>query len=434
MNTKNERETTIDILIEILEGEAFNNLALRRTLDNSAHLTLHQKAFVTEVVNGVLRNLGLIDHIIGSVSSVKIKKMRPFVRNSLRSAVYQLLFMKSSADFAVCSETVDLIKKRGMTSLSGFVNGVLRNIIRNKDSISFPDESKSPVEFLSVKYSVPNWLVEMWIDDFGYEKAKRMCEINNTPPSVTLCVNTLLTTTENLTKKLIACGTEVKKLENFPNALKVSKLSGIAEMPEFVKGEFHVMDESAMFAVKALDPKPGENVLDICAAPGGKSFFSAYKMKNNGKIVSNDIFNHKAALIKSGAKRLKIEIIEATTIDAAKECAEFINKFDKVLVDAPCTGFGVVRKKPDIKLTKTENSQKEMSELQRKILEQAAKYVKSGGKLVYSTCTLTKDENENNAAWFKDNFDFELVSEQTILPQDYDSDGFYVARFIRIEK
>ncbi|GHV41479.1 ribosomal RNA small subunit methyltransferase B [Clostridia bacterium] len=424
------RELIAEILIEIFEEGAYGGVALRRRLADS-NLERAERAYVTEVVNGVLRNLYLIDNIINAVASLKTDKMRPFILSALRSAVYQIKFMENPKNYAVCNETVGLIKERGLGTLSGFVNAVLRALVSQKDVAKLPDETNYPAEYVSVRYSTPEWLVKEWIARFGYEKTKEMCAANNAPPPVTVCVNTLKTTAEALELSLRKDRVDVKA-GTLPMSLRLSHTSNIANMNAFNAGEFHVIDESAMRAVLALDPKPGDAVLDLCGAPGGKSFLAAELMEDSGSIIVNDIHPHKITLVNDGLTRLRFKSVKTSVSDAEKLNSNFLNKFDRVLVDAPCTGFGTLRKKPDIKFTKTESSKAELAELQRKILTQAANYAKSGATLVYSTCTLTKEENEDNAKWFAESFPFKLVSKTVILPQEYDSDGFFIAVFNKL--
>jgi 16S rRNA (cytosine967-C5)-methyltransferase len=429
MECKSEREVAADILTEIFTNASYGSLALRKGLSESG-LNRQQKAFVTEVVGGVLRNLYLLDNMIDTVSNTKTKRMRPFVLASLRAAAYQIKFMNNGQNYAICNETVKIIKRRGYSPLAGFVNAVIRALIA-KDEFLLPNEKTEPDLFLSVCFSVPLWLVRRFIASFGYEKTKQMCEINNTPPTVSIYANTLKVQMTELAEKLTACGVSVSA-GNLPFCANLTRTCDIISLKPFADGEFFVIDESAVRAVYALDPKPDECVLDICAAPGGKTFLSAILMQGKGTITATDIHPHKIKLINSGAKRLGLQNIKTFAADATIENENFFGKFDKVLVDAPCSGFGVLRKKPDIKLTKTEQSIDVLSDLQRKILSNAAKYVKKGGSLVYSTCTVTPEENTENVKWFEDKFSFVKTAEQTILPQDYNSDGFFIAAFEKL--
>ena len=339
--------------------------------------------------------------------------MKPFVRTLLRMAVYQLKFMEKSPH-AVVDETVKLIKKRKLTGLAPFVNGVLRSILRQPEV--FQIEEKSNAKRISVEFSHPEWAVKQWIKEYGVKFTESLCEKNNTPPEITAVINTLLCKKEDFEKEMKNLGVLVKDSEYFPNMVRLSKTSDISKMPAFKKGLFHIMDESSAAAVFALDPKPCDEVLDICAAPGGKSMLMAELMGNKGKITSRDISDFKLEMLEDTAERLGISIINAEEKDALKKYDEDIEKYDKVLVDAPCSGLGLLRKKPDIRRKKSEEDIKALSEIQRKILENASCYVKKGGVLIYSTCTLTKEENRENFLWFIENFDFETIDLNEKLP------------------
>ncbi len=443
-----ERELAVNILMEITIEGAYNNIILRKTLDKNGAATQVQRAFITELVNGVLRNLMFLDFIINKFSKIKTTKMKPLILNILRISVYQINFMDKVPPFAVCNEAVSLVKKRGLGALSGFVNGVLRSILRDLESITFPDKDKLPKEYLSVKYSYPKWLVDKFYDDFdnNFDLIEDIFQTNNKPPKVTLCINTLKTNKSELVEILKSEGVTVKDAVLFQNALNISSSSNIKTLDSFKKGLYHVMDESAMLSVAALNPSPGQTVMDICAAPGGKSLLSAYIMENKGHIISRDIHPHKKQLIDESALRLGINIIKTELSDATAFNNNYEETADALLIDAPCSGFGLIRKKPDIKYAKTMDDVANLSALQREILSASWRYLKPGGTLVYSTCTLTKQENEENIEWFLNNFPFEPGDMSslmpngitktnagyiTILPHQYETDGFFIARFIR---
>ena len=307
---------------------------------------------------------------------------------------------------------------------------------------------KGTAEYLSVAYSHPLWLVRMWMAYYGYEEAEAICAYDNQSPDVTIRVNTLKTDKKELKEMLQAAGVEVRDGLVSENALHLTKTADLSRLEAFREGLFHVQDESSQLAVKILDPQKGESIMDMCAAPGGKSFTAAEQMKNEGKLISCDIYEHKIELMEEGAERLGISVMECKVKDAAEKEEEH-ELFDRILVDAPCSGLGLMRKKPDIRLKKDGNEIDSLTKIQREILENAAGYVKKGGVLVYSTCTLCRKENEKNLEWFlKNHPEFEAeditsflpegwVTETatqgyiTLMPHKTGTDGFFISRMRR---
>lgn len=442
----NPREVAAQALMEIVRDEAYNNAALRKILKQNGAMSVQDRAFVTEIVNGTLRNITFIDMVIDQFSTVKAEKLKPFVAAVLRAGVYQIGFMDKVPESAVVNEAVALVKEKGFGKLSGFVNGVLRSIIRGWNEICLPDEKEEPVRYLELKYSYPQWLLKMWLHEYSYDFVKALCEKNNESPDVTIACNTLKLTVEQLEKELETKGVNVRRASFIENALHVSGTANIAALDAFQKGYFHVQDESSMLAARVLSPEEGESVLDICAAPGGKSVLMAQMMKNKGIIIARDVYGHKLELLKETADRLGIDIIDTQEKDATILYEKSVNAFDKVLADVPCTGLGLIRKKPDIKRKKTGDDIDALCKIQKQILACAAKYVKKDGILVYSTCTICKKENSKNIEWFLDNFDFELCDMNEYLPETlgggedgmlqlfphiHDTDGFFIARLKR---
>lgn len=441
----NPREIAAEALMEIMTEEAYNTMTLRRLLRQNGAMPRQDRAFVTEIVNGTLRNLIYIDHVLNTFSKTKTEKMKPWLLAVLRSAVYQMYFM-DVPDSAACNEAVKLAGVRGYASLKGFVNGVLRTAAKKKNDIPLPQ--KGTAEYLSVTYSHPLWLVRMWAAYYGYEETEKICAYDNQSPDVTIRVNTLKTNKAELRQMLEEAGVEVKDGHVCENALHLTKTADLSRLEAFQKGLFHVQDESSQLAVKILDPQRGESILDMCAAPGGKSFTAAETMENEGKLISCDIYEHKIELMEEGAKRLGIGMMECMVKDAA-EVEEEHPLFDRVLVDAPCSGLGLMRKKPDIRLKKNGDEIDSLTDIQRRILENGAGYVKKGGVLVYSTCTLCRKENEKNLDWFLQNHpDFTAeditdflptdwkaeTAEQgylTLLPHKTGTDGFFISRMRR---
>ena len=426
-----DREVAVYALMDIFEQEGYNNIVLRRTFKKYADLTSVQKAFITELVNGTLRNLILIDYVIDKFSKTKTKKMKPLILNILRISVYQFIFMDKVPVSAVCNEAVDIAKKRGFRGLSGFVNGVLRNISKNVDNVDYPDIKNDFRGYVYVKYSYPKWIIDYWLESLTKDEVMQMCEQNGKAPNVTAVVNTLKTTSDELISLLEKDGVGVEIVADFDNMLYIKRISDISENDSYKNGLFHIMDKSSFLAIKELAPVENEKIIDVCAAPGGKSFLSAYFMNNKGSISSRDVYEHKINLISQGADRLGIDIINAEIKDASENYEEDFKTADRVIVDAPCSGLGLVRKKPDIKYSKTYDDIIELVKIQRDILSASQNYVKDNGFLLYSTCTVSYKENQENVEWFLNNFDFELVSQNQILPQNFDSDGFFIAKFKR---
>jgi len=426
-----DREAAVYSLMDIFEQGGYNNIVLRRTFKKNDGFTSAQKAFITELVNGTLRNLILADYIINMFSKTKTDKMKPLILNVLRVSVYQILFMDKIPVSAVCNEAVEIVKKRGFKGLSGFVNGVLRNISKNIGSIQYPDAEKDFVKFISVKYSYPKHIIEYWLQSLTRDEVLEMCKKNSEPPKITAAVNTIKIDRDKLLYILKKGGILAEKVVNFDGLIQISKTNDISKNEAYRKGFFHIMDKSSAIAVNELSPKENELIIDVCSAPGGKSFLCAYLMNNKGEIKSRDIFAHKIKLISDGVKRLGIDIIRTEEKDALKVYENDFKTADKVIVDAPCSGLGIVRKKPDIKYSKSYEDIESLAQIQKNILKTSQNYVKDGGILIYCTCTVSYKENEENVKWFIENFDFELIYQKQILPQDFDSDGFFVAKFIR---
>ncbi|MCL1996022.1 MAG: 16S rRNA (cytosine(967)-C(5))-methyltransferase RsmB [Defluviitaleaceae bacterium] len=413
----NQRVVAINALMKIMEGGGYNNIVLRRTFNDIPHLVPNQRAFVTDIVNGTLRNLLHVDYIINLFSKTKITKMEPLVLYTLRIAIYEI-FHKSTEQYAICNEAVNIVKAKHK-HLAPFVNGVLRSVIRNKTDIIYPTDKH---ERLSVLYSMPMWIIEHLAGNLTQAEIEQFCKASASPPVVSVAVNTLLTTQEQLIQDLESEGVEAKHGIR-ENNLIITKTKDISNLTSFKQGHFHIIDPMSMTAVDILAPKPGATLYDVCAAPGGKSFYAAYIMKNKGEIFATDIHMHKIGLIEKNAARLEINIINAKLANAevlANDGADY------VLLDVPCSGLGTLSKKPDIKYTKDIHAIKEITKIQKELLKFSAKYAKIGGYMLYSTCTLSYDENQGNIAWFLQNYDYKLMQESQYINTEY-TDGFYIA-------
>lgn len=411
------RETALKILYDINEKGAYSNIAVDKFLE-AGELKAIDRAFVTELVYGITKWRLTIDWIIAQFSSIKLKKLSPWILNTLRLGIYQIIYMDRVPESAACNESVKLARKYGHQASSGYVNGVLRNIARNKSKIQFPDEETDLIKYLSVRYSHPEWLVEKWLGQFGREFTEDLLESNNGIPDLVIRTNTLRTSREDLLLRLKAEGIEAEAGKYAPEAIRLKKPSSIINSELFRQGYFQVQDESSMLVAKILDPKPGELVMDLCSAPGGKATHIAQLMKNRGRVVARDIHPHKIRLIEEAVERLGTSIVEPEVFDAAILDEKFAGKVDRVLLDAPCTGYGILQRKPDIKWSRSPSDQAEITALQKKLLEVGSSYVKPGGVLVYSTCTIGNEENEDLVKEFiRTHDEFEFCAIEKLLPE-----------------
>ncbi len=432
------REAAMMVLYDTEFFGAYANLAVKEAFNKNRDFTKKDKAFLTTMVYGVIKYSKTIDYIIKTHSKIKLKKLSPYILTILRLGVYQLKFMDKVPVSAAVNESVNLAKRYGHRASAGFVNGVLRSV--SKSEIKYPENHD---EYLEVKYSFPRWIIDKWVNDYGKDFAIELMKAMNKEPYVSLRVNDLKTTREELLEKI----PKAKPSELCQLAV-LSEGFDIAASAEYKNGEFIAQDISAMLASVVLAPSVGDLVLDICSAPGGKTTHLAQLMKNKGKIIACDIHEHKIEIIKENAKRMGIDIIDARRLDASVENIEFLEKFDKVLADVPCSGLGIIRRKPDIKLKKQESG---IEKLQYKILENASRYLKIGGELVYSTCTLNKEENEKIIDRFlKENKGYEAVDITELLPENLRKpeaksgyitfypnidgiDGFFISKIKRVQ-
>ncbi|MDD4494923.1 MAG: 16S rRNA (cytosine(967)-C(5))-methyltransferase RsmB [Eubacteriales bacterium] len=442
------RETALRTLYDIEKNKAYSNISLDRHLHN-VKLSGLDIAFVTELVQGVLKRKLTMDFVISLFSKVKPEKISLWIYNILRLGVYQLLFMSRVPSSAAVNESVKLAKRFGHQASAGFVNAVLRNIDKNKDDIKYPGKPDS-VKHLSVKYSYPEWMIKMWLERYGSEFTEAMLAAGNEKPDYTIRVNTIYTSTKKLSEILAEKGFETQAGKYVGDTLTVKNPSGLIDSEEYQNGLFMVQDESSMLSVAVLNPKPGQLMLDVCSAPGGKAAFAAALMNNSGRVVAMDLYENKLEVIQATANRLGIEIIETGEHDAQIAKPEFIGKADRVLADVPCTGFGIIRKKPDIKWTRRPEDVTGLSGIQRSILQASSAYLKPDGVLVYSTCTFNPEENENIVDDFLSrNPSFEPVDFNQMLPEGlqchrkgmlqlypnvHGTDGFFIAKLRRTDK
>lgn len=428
----NTRELILDILIQITRDGEYSHIALKNALDQYQYLEKQERAFIARVVNGTLERMIELDYIIDQFSKVKVSKMKPVIRTILRSAVYQLKYMDSVPASAACNEAVKLAAKRGFGSLRGFVNGVLRNISRNLPDISYPSEEDMLYSF-SVRYSVPEWILGQWLAEYGKETVRAMAEEFLKEKPVTVRFHPDRISKEELMRKLKEEGVSVKEDAELPYALHLSGLDYLMKLESFQKGYFQVQDVSSMQVAQWAAPEEGSYIIDVCAAPGGKAIHLAEMLRGTGHVEARDLTEYKIGMIRENILRSGMTNIEAVQMDARLRDEASVGKADIVIADLPCSGLGVLGRKPDLKYKMTQDTQRELVKLQREILSVSAEYVKQGGKLIYSTCTIHKEENEDNAAWFARQFpEFHLQRERQTLPGRDSGDGFYIAMFLRM--
>lgn len=448
---ENIRELAVDMLSEIMEEGSYCHLVIRSVLQKYNYRDSRDKAFLKRLVEGTVERCIQIDYMLDQFSKVPTVKMKPFIRNLLRSSVYQLLFMDSVPDRAVCNEAVKLAGKRGFRQLSGFVNGVLRNIARNKEQICFPEEEKDLVKALSVKFSMPAWLVEKLLKEQGEEKTRRMLEafLQTKPVTIRLKEDLSASEKERLISAIEKTGCKMSAHPYLPYAYCIEGAEGLLALPGFEEGLFQVQDVSSMLVCECAGIREGDRILDLCAAPGGKSIHAAQKLKGTGLVVSRDISEEKTALIRENQQRMKIQNMEVSEGDARIFCEEDKEVYDVVLADLPCSGLGIMGKKPDIRYHAKKEGLESLKALQREILKNAVSYVKPGGILLYSTCTINQGENEENAVWLSRQFPFGLESLSPYLPEVlkeegkdgmlqlipgvHETDGFFIARLKKQE-
>ncbi len=450
-NLVNLRAVVLDCLMQITEEEAYSHIVLREVLEKYQYLDKRDRAFISRVTEGTIENLLQLDYIIESFSKVPVYNMKPLIRNLLRMSVYQLRYMDSVPDSAVVNEAVKLAQKRGFYNLKGFVNGVLRAAARGMDSIEWPKASEDPLRYLSVTYSIPVWLLEKWLDQFDFETVEKICASFGKDRGTTVRCDFSKASKEEIILSLESQNITVKQHPYLDYALILSDYNYIKAVTAFKKGWIYVQDVSSMLAAEAAAPNWGDYCIDVCAAPGGKSLHLASKLKGSGYVEARDISERKVALMQENIEREGAINMRAIVMDATKTDEESIGRADIVLADVPCSGLGVIGKKQDIKYKMTPARQEEIIRLQRRILHVASEYVKPGGVLIYSTCTIGADENQKNLQWFLQYFPFRLESIDSYIPEQlrsrttkggyiqllpgvHETDGFFIARLRRAEE
>lgn len=432
----NTRAITLKLLKKIHIDKSYSNILLDKTL-SEIDCSAQEKKFISALFYGVIERTITLDAVINKYSKIKTKKLDTDVLLILRLGIYQLLYMDSVPDSAAVNESVKLAKKSKNPSLSGFVNGVLRSFIRNEKALP---EGNSKTEKLSVQYSCPEWLIDKWFLEYGEDNAVSMLESSLGKAPVTIRLNTIKMPEKDIISVLESDGYSIE--ETFiKNCYKISGGVSVESSKAYQLGLFYVQDISSQLCSLSLDACEGESVIDVCAAPGGKTFTTAIKMNNSGNVYSFDLHENRVKLINDGAERLGLTNVSAKQNNALVYNGE-LPLADRVLCDVPCSGLGVIRRKPEIKY-KNPDDFKELPDIQYNILETSAKYLKSGGILIYSTCTLSKAENDDIVNRFlKEHPEFTGVSINpeieklsdwcaTIIPEYFDSDGFFIAKFKR---
>jgi len=438
------RGLAVKILNRVDRTDAYLDKLLEIEIKNSS-LSGADKSLLFEIVHGVTRWQGRIDWILTGFYKGQFSKAIPNVKNALRVALYQILFLDKVPDYAAVNEAVEFVKKLQGQTAADLTNAILRNIIRNKESIRYPNPDEDIINYYSAYYSHPSWLVKRWINRFGKEEAEKLFLANNSKPSLMIRVNNLVTNIDelkSLLNKVELKFTEGKFLKEF---IRINILTNITDWEYFAKGYFSVQDESTGFPIKLLDAKPNLRVLDLCAAPGGKTAFIAHEMQNTGEIIALDKFESRLNILNKNLTRLKVTNVKTIAIDALE--FEDSEGFDRVLVDAPCSGLGTLTKKPDLKWKKDLGDVRKIANIQMDLLKKGASLVKPSGYLVYSTCTIEPEENfEVIKKFLEENPNFELVKNHpsihpsvidengciATLPHVHGLDGSFAAKLIRI--
>ncbi len=455
----NIREIILGILMEYDRDGSKKPSLLKDSLEKYDYLETRDKAFIKRCVDGCLERQIQIDYIINQTSNTKTDKMQPMIRNLIRMGTYQIMFMDSVPDSAACNEAVKLAVKHKFTGLKGFVNGVLRNISRNKENVVYPEKRiDNGCEYLSVYYSMPKWLCKMWVSEYGFDKTENMLEFFLKPRPTTI---RLSKEDPSFEKELVNVGVIVKKSDILPYALELEKTDNIRFLPGYEDGKFTVQDVSSMLVAEIADIKEGNTVIDVCAAPGGKTLHASVKTGEEGRIISRDISERKCEIILENVERLGLKNVEVSAGDARLHDISLEDMADVLYLDVPCSGLGIIGRKSDIKLNISKNGIEELTKLQWEIVKASFDYVKENGILIYSTCTVNRTENQNMVKRICEEFGFERENFEKLLPDvlkkkadgqeselcktarngyiqllpgEYGTDGFFISKLRRIKR
>ncbi|MGI6037667.1 MAG: 16S rRNA (cytosine(967)-C(5))-methyltransferase RsmB [Limnochordia bacterium] len=443
------RQIAVEILFQSEKRASYINLALNRRLGQST-LSQRERAFVSNLVYTTVRQLGSIDRLLGAHLKGDLSSLPAPIRAVLRLALAEILYTKTSPQVAV-HQGVELAKKYGHRGTVGLVNGVLRNILRSGAQIPLPSLEEDPVEHIAGAYSHPTWLVQRWVNGFGVDSTRQLCAANNETPPLTIRVNPLRTDRQSLKKDLQNEGLTVEECRYSPYGLHLRGGVTLDRSPSFVEGHFTVQDEASMLVGPALAPEPGQLVVDLCSAPGGKTTHLAALMENQGQIFAFDLHPHKIKLVEETTKRLGITNVQTACLDARHlltKRRELVGQAHRVLLDAPCSGLGVLRRRPDARWRKKPEEIPSLVQLQRELLTTAVGLLRPGGRLLYSTCSFEEEETVDNVQWLLANQPVEPADIRLFLPKDLTSettanhcltlfphihgtDGFFMALFSR---
>ena len=442
---KNARTAAHGALLQVDVNAGYSNIVIDKAI-KEANLDQRDASLASAIFYGVLERRITLDYIIGQFSRIPVKQMTPDILEILRMACYQILYMEKIPHSAAVNEAVNMAKPTKGGKSPGFVNGVLRGLLRGKEQIKMPNEKKEPLRALSIMYSCPQWLIQLWQEAYGKEHTLGILKSFFDKPPLYARVNTTKITTEQLIERLEKENVSAKAVSWLPGAIELEQTGSVAHLKAYEEGFFHIQDISSQLCCSVLEPKPGQTIADLCAAPGGKTFTTAEQMENQGRLLSFDKYKGKVGLIRQGANRLGLSIVEASVRDSSNPKEELLFA-DSVLCDAPCAGLGIIRRKPEIRY-KPQEELKDLPSVQRSILKEAAKQVKPGGTLVYSTCSLNPAENGAVADWFlKEYSGFQAKplklpanikqvvdtsdNQITLLPHIHGTDGFFIAVFVK---
>lgn len=445
----NLRQLVMDMLLAVTVSHEdrpaeYSHVIIRDVLNKYNYLSGQEKAFMKRLFEGTLERMIELDYCIDQYSKVKVQKMKPVIRTIMRMSVYQILYMDAVPDSAACNEAAKLAGKKGFSTLKGFVNGVLRTIVRNKEQIPYPDKEKEFEKYLSVTYSMPMWIVTMWIGQLGKDKTEQLLKGLLAEHPVTLRFRE--ESVDAVKEALTSQGGTLEKHPYLSYAYRIAKTDDISRLPGYEDGAFVIQDVSSMLAVEALGVKPDRKILDICAAPGGKSTLAADKLKGTGLVEARDISEYKVDLMQENFNRCQLQNVRAVCKDATVLDESWVEQADIVIADVPCSGLGVIGKKRDIKYKMNPDAIKDIIALQEQILEKAVSYVKPNGLLLFSTCTINQQENEAHVKLLQEKYNMtpvslddtlpEILHSETtkqgylqLLPGVHDTDGFFISVF-----
>ncbi|MEG1143760.1 MAG: 16S rRNA (cytosine(967)-C(5))-methyltransferase RsmB [Clostridium sp.] len=436
------REIILDVLLEVLEKKQYSHVVLSQALTKYQYLEKQDRSFIKRIVDGTIEYLIQIDYILNLYSKVKVNKMKPVIRTLLRMSVYQICYMDRVPDSAVCNEAVKLAERRGFKMLKGFVNGVLRTISREKETIVFHSDS--------VRYSVPDWMLKQFKEQYSDDEVKRILESFLEEKPLTVRCNLNKATLEEIRASLQSQGVELGDSGYSEGVVTLLGVDYLERLDAFTKGFIQVQDLSSSLSGDAAGIRDGDYIIDVCGAPGGKSIHAAELLHGTGMVESRDISEPKVAMIEENIHRSGLKNIKARVLDALIYDADSEKKADVLIADLPCSGLGIIGRKPDIKYNMTLEKTEDLIRLQRAMLSVVYQYVKPGGTLIYSTCTINKKENEENIRWFLENFPFSPVNIEgrlgtkltadtmkdgyiQLLPGIHPCDGFFIAVMKRNE-